>query len=150
MQNAKYIKILDTFKKKLNDRHLKFSLQREVIFKILYFMDSPVTIEELYQLFVERHPDISMSITAVYRVLWLLEEFEMVTSITFKTRSKRFELKRDTHPIYFICNQCENIYRYVDKDIQSKQKAGIQKLEFFMNSSELKIYGICKECSMKD
>lgn len=149
MEHSKeYTEAYNAFKISLKEHHLKCTVQREIIFEILYHADEALTIDQLHRLCLDKYPYIRVGMTTVYRTLWFLENAEMITSFVLKTtNTQRFELKKDKHSIYYICNRCGCIGRYADKKIQSYEKKITQRVECIFQNSILKLYGVCRRCS---
>ena len=83
IENLEYDALLEKFKKILRENGLKYTQQREVLLKTLYNNDEHFTPERLYFFIKETYPELNVGIATVYRTLNLLEEAEMVTSISF-------------------------------------------------------------------
>ena len=95
IENMEYDVLLEQFKKILKESGLKYTRQREVVLKILYHSDIHYTPEALYLEVKKREPDLNIGIATVYRTLNLLEESEMVTSISFGAAGMKIPLSKD-------------------------------------------------------
>ena len=93
IENLEYDALLEKFKKILRDNGLKYTQQREVLLKTLYNNDEHFTPERLYFFIKETYPDLNVGIATVYRTLNLLEEAEMVTSISLAHKVKNLSLQ---------------------------------------------------------
>lgn len=141
-----YTKLLNDFKQLLKANGLKFTIQREVILEMLYNSDEHLTPEALHHLIQEKHPDLNTGIATVYRTLSLLEDSDMVTSLSFGAQGKKYELGAKDHHDHLICTQCGNITEFVDEEIEERQKKISEALGFKMQEHSMQIYGICKFC----
>jgi len=74
-----YKKSLEEFKALLKSNNLKFTTQRESIFKTLFEYDEHFSPEDLYNLIKKKYPKSNIGITTVYRTLTLLEENKFLT-----------------------------------------------------------------------
>ncbi|HEX5624226.1 MAG TPA: Fur family transcriptional regulator [Sulfuricurvum sp.] len=145
-RTVEYNKLLSDFKHLLKENGLKFTIQREVILEMLYNSDEHLTPESLHHLIQEKHPDLNTGIATVYRTLSLLEDSEMVTSLSFGAQGKKYELGAKDHHDHIICTKCGAISEFVDDDIEARQKKIAEELGFVMQEHSMQIYGICKSC----
>ncbi|MDD2368216.1 MAG: Fur family transcriptional regulator [Sulfuricurvum sp.] len=145
-RTVEYNKLLSDFKQLLKVNGLKFTIQREVILEMLYNSDEHLTPEGLHHLIQEKHPDLNTGIATVYRTLSLLEDSEMVTSLSFGAQGKKYELGAKDHHDHIICTTCGSITEFVDEAIEERQKKITQELGFIMQEHSMQIYGICKNC----
>ena len=144
-----YKQLLSNFKELLKKNNLKFTIQREVILETLYNSDEHLTPEALHHLIQERHPELKTGIATVYRTLSLLEESNVVTSLSFGAQGKKYELGAKEHHDHFICTNCGKITEFVDEEIEKRQHSIAKMLNFTMQDHSMQIYGICSECQVK-
>jgi len=144
-----YKQLLSDFKDLLKKNNLKFTIQREIILETLYNSDEHLTPEALHHLIQEQHPDLKTGIATVYRTLSLLEESDVVTSLSFGAQGKKYELGAKEHHDHFICTECGKIIEFVDEEIERRQHAIADTLNFKMQDHSMQIYGICSECQNK-
>jgi len=148
-RSVEYNKLLSDFKQLLKDNGLKFTIQREVILEMLYNSDEHLTPESLHHLIQEKHADLNTGIATVYRTLSLLEDSDMVTSLSFGAQGKKYELGAKDHHDHIICTKCGDISEFVDDEIESRQKKIAEELGFLMQEHSMQIYGICQPCQTK-
>ena len=148
-KTIKYKQLLEDFKQLLKKNNLKFTIQREVILETLYNADEHLTPESLHNLIQKKFPDLKTGIATVYRTLSLLEESDMVTSLSFGAQGKKYELGAKHHHDHFICTSCGSITEFVDEQIEERQRKIAQELGFEMKDHSMQIYGICKNCQKK-
>lgn len=148
-RTVEYNKLLSDFKQLLKINGLKFTIQREVILEMLYNSDEHLTPEGLHHLIQQKHPELNTGIATVYRTLSLLEESEMVTSLSFGAQGKKYELGAKDHHDHIICTSCGSITEFVDEAIEERQKKITEALGFVMQEHSMQIYGICKNCQEK-
>jgi Fur family ferric uptake transcriptional regulator len=120
-----------------------------VILETLYNSDEHLTPEALHHLIQERYPDLKTGIATVYRTLSLLEESNVVTSLSFGAQGKKYELGAKEHHDHLICTECGEITEFVDHQIEKRQHAITDELGFKMLDHSMQIYGICKKCQEK-
>jgi len=148
-RTIKYEDLLSDFKQLLKENSLKFTIQREVILETLYNSDEHLTPELLHHLIQEKHPDLKTGIATVYRTLALLEESDMVTSLSFGAQGKKYELGAKEHHDHLICTECGTITEFVDEEIEARQHLITDALGFKMSDHSMQIYGVCKNCQNK-
>ena len=148
-RTIEYEKLLTYFKALLKNENLKYTKQREVILDGLYNSDKHLTPEELYNLIQQNHPELKTGIATVYRTLQLLEDHNMVTSLSFGTQGKKYELGAKEHHDHMICTECGDITEFVDEEIENRQHIIAEELGFKMSDHSMQIYGICKKCQQK-
>jgi len=144
-----YEQLLNDFKSLLKKNSLKFTIQREVILETLYNSDEHLTPESLHHLIQDKFPDLKTGIATVYRTLSLLEDSNMVTSLSFGAQGKKYELGAKHHHDHLICTECGNITEFVDEEIENRQHNIANELGFKMMDHSMQIYGICPICQNK-
>jgi len=149
-RTVEYEQLLSDFKSLLKKNNLKFTIQREVILDTLYNSDEHLTPETLHHLIQEKHPELKTGIATVYRTLALLEDSQMVTSLSFGAQGKKYELGAKEHHDHLICTECGTITEFVDEEIENRQHDITDELGFKMSDHSMQIYGICKKCQNKN
>jgi len=145
-RTVEYAQLLNDFKTLLKKNTLKFTIQREVILETLYNSDEHLTPESLHHLIQEKFPDLKTGIATVYRTLSLLEDSNMVTSLSFGAQGKKYELGAKEHHDHLICTECGSITEFVDEQIEKRQHSIAKELNFKMKDHSMQIYGLCKNC----
>jgi len=148
-RTIQYEQLLENFKKLLKANSLKFTIQRKVILETLYNSDEHLTPESLHHLIQEKYPELKTGIATVYRTLSLLEDSNVVTSLSFGAQGKKYELGAKEHHDHLICTECGEITEFVDEAIEKRQHAITDELGFKMKDHSMQIYGICKKCQEK-
>lgn len=148
-RTVEYEQLLNDFKLLLKKNNLKFTIQREVILETLYNSNEHLTPELLHHLIQNEHPDLKTGIATVYRTLALLEDSDMVTSLSFGAQGKKYELGAKEHHDHLICTECGTITEFVDEDIEKRQRLITGQLGFKMVDHSMQIYGICETCQNK-
>lgn len=145
-KTVEYNQLLNDFKNLLKNNGLKFTIQREVILETLYNSNEHLTPEALHNLIQDKFPNLNTGIATVYRTLSLLEESDMVTSLSFGSSGKKYELGAKHHHDHFICTRCGTIIEFVDEEIEKRQKLIAKEKGFLMQDHSMQIYGLCKNC----
>jgi len=144
-----YDEILENFKKLLKSKNLKYTTQRELILKIIYDNNGHFTPEEIYALIKESYPKVKLGIATVYRTLTLLEDANIVTSISFGTQGKKYEFGITHHHDHLVCLKCGKIEEFYDDLIEKQQEEIAKKFNFKMSDHVMKIMGTCSACLAK-
>jgi Fur family ferric uptake transcriptional regulator len=151
MQNTiSYDDVLENFKKLLKLNNLKYTTQRELILKIIYDNDGHFTPEDIYNLIKKNHPTVKLGIATVYRTLTLLEEANIVSSISFGTQGKKYEFGLTDHHDHLVCLVCGGIEEFFDETIENLQEEIAKKFNFKMTNHIMKITGTCSACQAKE
>jgi Fur family ferric uptake transcriptional regulator len=145
-RTIEYDKLLLDFKVLLKKNGLKFTIQREIILETLYKSNEHLTPESLHHLIQESYPKLKTGIATIYRTLSLLEDSDMVTSLSFGAQGKKYELGAKEHHDHMICVDCGDITEFVDEEIEDRQHKIANKLGFKMSDHSMQIYGTCKTC----
>jgi len=145
-KTLEYSELLENFKALLKKNKLKFTIQREVILETLYNSEEHLTPEALHQLIQKKYPKLKTGIATVYRTLSLLEDSNVVTSLSFGAQGKKYELGAKEHHDHLICTECGKITEFVDEEIEKRQHVITEELGFKMVDHSMQIYGICSQC----
>ncbi|MRI58458.1 MAG: transcriptional repressor [Epsilonproteobacteria bacterium] len=125
-------------------RGLKHSAQRELILKTLFNASCHMTPEEIYHEVKKENPSIGLA--TVYRTLSFLEKVNFVSSISFGSNGKKYELNRGDHHDHMICIRCGKIIEFFDEELERLQEEIARKKGFKLSSHQMNMYGICQEC----
>ncbi len=145
-----YKELLKEFKNILKQNKLKFTSQREIILYTLYNNTEHFTSEDLYMLIKKEYPELTVGIATVYRTLTLLEENELVSSISLGTQGKKYEIANKPHHDHIICDTCGKIVEFENEEIEELQHTIATKSGFKLTNHIMQLYGICAECQKKD
>ena len=144
----------EDFKKILKKKGLKVTRQRLVVLEVL--AENPqkhLTAEEIYERVKAENPDIGLA--TVYRTVQLLLELELIERINLDDGFVRYEIGdtqgREHHRHHhLICLRCGGVTAF-QKDMLEALETGVQAaLGFQVTDHEVKLYGICKDCSEKE
>ena len=144
-----YVDVLEDFKQLLKSNRLKYTKQRELILEIIYNNDGHFTPEDIYNLIKMSYPDVKLGIATVYRTLTLLEDAQIVSSISFGTQGKKYEFGLKEHHDHLVCLECGGIEEFFDETIEKQQEEIAKKFNFKMTNHIMKITGVCSACQAK-
>lgn len=146
-ENIEYDVLLESFKKILKESGLKYTRQREIALNILYHSDTHFTPESLYMEIKRKEPNLNVGIATVYRTLNLLEDSQMVTSLSFGAAGKKFELANKPHHDHLICKNCGKIVEFENSIVERQQALIAKEHKFKLTGHLMQLYGICETCA---
>jgi Fur family ferric uptake transcriptional regulator len=97
----------------------------------------------------ENNPNINIGIATVYRTLGILEETNLISSISFGTDGKKYELSLKEHHDHLVCKKCGKIIEFHNEIIEQQQELIAKKFNFKMTGHIMQLVGICQECQKK-
>ena len=149
--NVEYEALLDRFKRALRAGGLKYTKQREVLLKTLYNNAEHFSPEDLYKKIDSEYPNLKLGIATVYRTLNMLEQAGMVSSISFGSQGKKYELITRAHHDHIICKNCGKVIaEFEDPVIEKRQLAIAKEYGVELKGHVMQPYGICAECQQKE
>lgn len=129
----------------LSGQGLRFTSQRDCVFKLFIDAGRHVSAEELYARVKKENPRIGYA--TVYRTLKLLAEAGLAEERRFHDGFTRFEYKNiGTHHDHLICTQCGVIIEFENERIEALQKDVARRKGFKVQSHKLELYGLCARC----
>lgn len=141
-----YDDVLFEFKELLRKNGMKSTRQREVVIETLFNSNRHFTPEELYLHIKELHPKLNVGIATVYRTLNLLEDSNIISSISFGVQGKKYEMNSKSHHDHMICSECNKIIEFISDEIEKIQQDIASKNGFKITGHIMQLHGICKEC----
>ena len=138
---------IDNLKQVLKDKGMKYTEQRAVIPQILSNLDDHLNAEDVHDIVKKEYPDLNIGIATVYRTLNLLEEVNLISSISFGKNGKKYESTAiGQHHDHLICTSCGKIIEFFDQYIEKKQEEVAIKNDFIITDHTMQLYGLCKKC----
>ena len=134
------------FKETMKSLGLNNSVQREYVLKILFNCETHLSADALLNE-VKKEYEVTMGIATVYRILNLLEELRIVNGISIEgNESKVYELNLVSHHDHMVCTNCKKIVEFFDAELERLQETVAIENGFTLQSHNMLLYGICKEC----
>ena len=143
-------KVISDVGEKLRAKDCKLTTRRELILKVLLEnSDKHLSAEEVYNLVKRKAPE--MGLATVYRTLELFKEFDIIHAMDFGDGRMRYEFGAEEgeshHHHHLICTRCGAIIE-VNEDLLEELESRVSKQHnFTITNHQLKIFGICDECS---
>ena len=123
----------------LKDNDLKATIQRTSILKSID-LAGHINIDDIYEIVREQHP--TLSLATIYKNILIMQRSSVITEVPISSQKSKYELKKDDH-IHLICQSCGEIR---DGNISQRAKDELIVENFKINSSQINLYGLCKEC----
>ena len=144
----------ENFKKMLREKGLKVTNQRLLVLEVLAdHRDKHMTAEDIYELVKEDYPDIGLA--TIYRTVQLLREMQLVDRINLDDECLRYEIsdlfdgETKHHHHHLICKTCGKVVPFEEDLLDELERLVEQETGFKVSDHELKFYGQCEECLIK-
>ncbi len=144
----------DLFKKMLKEKGLKLTGQRMLVLETM--AEHPgehLTAEEIFDLARRNYPEIGLA--TIYRTLQVLVELNVVDKISFDDGFARYELIEELdsekhHHHHAICIECKTVISLEEDLLEALEQELMENLGFVVTDHEVKLYGYCKQCRLKN
>lgn len=141
------MKIKD-YRKKLNEKDLKFTKHRSMILGILDNASKPLSAEEIFLKMKEEGSTVSLS--TIYRTMETLEGNGIVIKTVFMDDScSRYEYNRMKHKHLLFCIGCNKVISIESCPVEEYAISLCSQENFAPVGHRLEIYGICPDCKNK-
>lgn len=145
----------EQFKELLKKNGLKVTTQRIAILEVLSNRPGEhMTAEEIYDVVREKYQDIGLA--TVYRTIQMLSELDLIDKLNLDDGYVRYEISNKHkeegghHHHHLICLDCGNIYSFQDDLLETLETRISQTLGFEVTDHEVKLYGHCKSCRIRN
>ena len=132
------------FHRRLKERGLKSTGQRDDIARVFFAMGRHISAEELYAEVKKVNPHVGYA--TIYRTLRLLKECDLVYERHFEEGQARYEVAGDHHHDHFICERCGRIIEFENETIEELQQTVARELGVTLSHHKMELYGLCPEC----
>ncbi len=145
--NARKEQICNELKK----RGYKITSQRKVVLEaMLANREKHLTVEELYYIVKDEHPEIGLA--TVYRNIQLLNELKIVEKLNLDDGYIRYELadEDDAHRHHhLICEQCGSVIEVTEDLMDTLERSFLETYGFLVHDHQAKFFGVCRVCRQK-
>ena len=122
------------------NKAIRYSAQREVIYEMLKNTKSHPSVDEIYAEVKKTMPDIG--IATVYRNLRQLVSMGLVNTLETTKDSIHYDADTSEH-MHFICSDCGAIKDlFMDSGLSGK----IEGMGYEVEREKLVFYGVCPDC----
>ncbi|HTP41378.1 MAG TPA: transcriptional repressor [Nitrospiria bacterium] len=132
-------------KQQISKNHLRFTRQRQEIFRAFTGMARHVTAEEVYREVQKK--DHRVGLSTIYRTLGLFCRFGLAEARQFGDGHTRFDPVYDKHHHdHLICTECGGITEFENQHIERLQEQVARRHRFVIHQHKLELYGLCANC----
>jgi Fur family ferric uptake transcriptional regulator len=129
----------------ITKNHLRFTRQRQEIFKAFTGMARHVTAEEIYREVSKK--DHRVGLSTIYRTLGLFCRFGLAEARQFGDGHTRYDPVYDKHHHdHLICTECGEITEFENQSIERLQEQVARRHRFVIRAHKLELYGLCADC----
>ena len=129
--------------RKIHDRGLRMTKQREAILEELRKVASHPRADEIHQRVRLRMPNVSFG--TVYRNLRILKELGEVLELDYGRSSSRYDGNPANH-YHFACDVCGRVFD-IDAPVNTRvNKEVSDRTGFLVTRHRTEFYGTCREC----
>ena len=128
----------------LKEKNLKVTPQRLEILKYLDKNRTHPTVDEIYKKLKKNNP--SLSKTTVYNSVEVLNENELIQSVTITGNEARYDFKQEMHH-HFLCKKCGEI---IDIDVSCPNLGSMLECGHQVEEVHGYFKGTCSKCLKKE
>lgn len=128
--------------KRLKDKGIRFTPQRQAILEFLLSTTTHPTAEEIYQHVKAKFPGVSLG--TIYNTLNMLKEHGHILELSYGDMSSRFDGNPHNH-YHVVCSTCGKVVDFHRPLIQMEQEVE-EKCGFKISGHRLEFYGVCPDC----
>ena len=125
----------------LRQHNLKATPQRLAITDVLY-MQGHISIETLYEVMLKKFNSISLA--TIYKNINLMLENSFIQEVKIPHAKSVYELTKESHS-HLACEKCGEV-QDITIDLHSIIDETSKNYTFKINSSDLVLSGLCKNC----
>ena len=134
-----------SFFRKLRERGLRLTPQREMVLSIMHEIEGFATAEEIYegvQTFIS-----SVDISTIYRTLDLFQDFHVISTVDPGDGQRLYKLADTDAPrLHLVCRACGKVIGVDLEPAQSLVAYLKERQGFEADLDRLSIPGLCREC----
>ena len=143
MQMKQQVK--EQFNQFLSRKHLKTTLQRNLVVDAMVELGRHTNVDELYLLLRAKHPYIGHA--TVYRALRLLAESGLAREINLGDGITRYQLARKgERRDYLVCSRCGSVTEFENCTVEKEQLKLAHSLGFTVETLKIELKGLCRHC----
>jgi Fur family ferric uptake transcriptional regulator len=134
------------FKGMIKSLGLNNSIQREYVLKVLFDCNKHLSAEQILAK-IRSEYGVKIGIATIYRILGLLEDMNIINSLSVNgSDAKVYEISLVLHHDHLVCVSCGKIIEFMNETIENLQKDVAIENNFKLQTHNMILYGICKEC----
>jgi Fur family ferric uptake transcriptional regulator len=132
----------------LEERKLKKTSQRAVVWELLLESDDHPSVEQLRERLLEAGHRVGLS--TIYRTLKLLLDSGMIRQARLDGTTRYEPLISQPNHIHFICNGCSKTEEFPSRKLEKLIREETERNQFQQRYSRYAIFGLCRECAGKE
>lgn len=129
----------------LRDEGFRITPQRMAIVDYLLKTEDHPSADHIHKVVRKQYPMVSLS--TVYKTLYLLKEKNLVNEIEVEGES-RFDAHTDDH-INIVCIKCGKIDDVDEETLKDIQVKAAKKSKYLILKSSFELHGYCSSCKSK-
>lgn len=131
----------------LHEKGLKFTFERQCIFKEVSHLKTHFDADSLYERFKSKGLRISRD--TVYRTLPLLLESGVIQKSVGEGKREFYErLDARGHHDHMVCVECGKFIEFQSEEIETIQENVCRRHGFKLIFHDHRLYGLCRECAV--
>ncbi len=141
--------LLEEFRRYLREQGLPVTAQREQVAEAVLKSRGHLSVEDIEQRLREQGLHIGKA--TVYRTLDILARSGMITERDFGEGFRRYErVPGHPHHEHLICTRCGKVIEFTNDRLERLKALVAEEYGFEHHHHRLDIYGLCRECQLKD
>ncbi|VAX35815.1 hypothetical protein MNBD_UNCLBAC01-333 [hydrothermal vent metagenome] len=136
--------LMDSFKNKCKEHHLKITPQRTAIYKELIKKETHPSADQIFSNVQAVIPNISFD--TVYRTLMSFSKAGIINLVTGYGEPKRFDSNVNAHH-HFRCIKCFNMTDFYSDACDKVEIPSKIKKQFKVLKKQMILEGICNQCN---
>jgi Fur family ferric uptake transcriptional regulator len=141
--------LLEEFRRYLRVHSLPVTTQREQVAEAVLDAGGHLSVEDIEQRLRERGLRIGKA--TVYRTLDILAKSGMITERDFGEGFRRYErVPGHPHHEHLICTRCGKVIEFTNERLERLKALVAEEYGFQHHHHRLDIYGVCRECQLKE
>ncbi|MCC8395666.1 transcriptional repressor [Paraburkholderia sp. MMS20-SJTR3] len=90
----------------------------------------------------------NVSLGTLYRVLGLLVESGLLSSIALGEGRMVYELNDGKQHEHLVCTGCGDIQEFFDDEIRTRQRDVAERFDFEVSAQQQVLFGVCPQCRL--
>lgn len=134
----------DNLIKELQERGMRVTPQRAIIFEVIEKLNGHITAEEIFKEVQTINPYISLA--TVYRTLELLQDLDLVTPTNLGGSQTHFAVMGHGVHHHLVCQNCGSITEFSDDLLDNLRQRLVEEYDFLAQVNHMSIFGTCRDC----
>ena len=136
----------EIFKSVFQNKRVRMSHPRLLIYKELSASDIPLSPQELYRSLIKKK--IKIGLTSIYRSLDLFESLGIDFKIVNGSSVKYKFCEMEDHHHHIVCKKCGDVVELHFCDISDWSEKVKESTGYEVTDHQLNFYGFCKNCKV--